>query len=85
MLDDKTTMQNLVEDYRNSLQDLFGWLDSLAKRSENADKGHGMSIASRVSLLEQLTAESVDGKSKLTALTSKVTFNCFKSNYKTST
>ena len=82
MLDDKTTMQNLVEEYRNSLQDLFGWLDSLAKRSENADKGHGMNISSRVSLLEQLTNESIEGKKKLEALTSKVIciylLNCWK-------
>ena len=84
MLDDKTTMQNLVEEYRNSLQDLFGWLDSLAKRSENADKGHGMNISSRVSLLEQLTNESIEGKKKLEALTSKVIciylLNCWKKN-----
>ena len=72
VLDKKMDMQNLVEEYRMMLQDFFSWLDTLIKRAENADKGRGNTIAQRVSLLEQLTAETGQGKPKLATLTTKV-------------
>ena len=72
VLDKKMDMQNLVEEYRMMLQDFFSWLDTLIKRAENADKGRGNTIAQRVSLLEQLTAETGPGKPKLATLTTKV-------------
>lgn len=65
-------MQNLVEEYRMMLQDFFSWLDALIKRAENADKGKGNNIAQRVALLEQLTAETSQGKPKLSTLNTKV-------------
>lgn len=65
-------MQNSVEEYRMMLQDFFTWLDTLIKRAENADKGRCNNIAVRVSLLEQLTAETSQGKPKLAALAVKV-------------
>lgn len=65
-------MQNLVEEYRMMLQDFFSWLDTLIKRAESADKGRGSNIAQRVSLLEQLTAETSQGRPKLATLTTKV-------------
>lgn len=71
-MDAKTDMQNQVEEYRNTLQDFFSWLDTLIKRAENADKGRGMSIAQRVGILEQLTGEISQGKPKLLSITSKV-------------
>lgn len=54
------------------LQDFFSWLDALIKRAENADKGKGNNIAQRVALLEQLTAETSQGKPKLSTLNTKV-------------
>lgn len=92
VLDKKMDMQNSVEVYRMMLQDFFTWLDTLIKRAENADKGRGNTIAQRVSLLEQLTAETSQGKPKLAALTTKVILapsveiefdvNCFYSQQK---
>ncbi len=72
MLDKKMDMQNLVEEYRMMLQDFFTWLDTLIKRAENADKGRGNIIAQRVTLMEQLTAETCQGKPKLATLSTKV-------------
>lgn len=72
VLDRKMDMQNVVEEYRIMLQDFFGWLDTLLKRAEGADKGRGMAISSRVALLEQLTAETSQGRPKLAAMTTKV-------------
>ena len=72
MLDKKMDMQNLVEEYRMMLQDFFTWLDTLIKRAENADKGRGNNIAQRVTLMEQLTAETCQGKPKLATLSTKV-------------
>ena len=54
------------------LQEFYTWLDSLVKRSENADRGHGLDIAQRVVKFEELTADSHQGKTKLAALSAKV-------------
>lgn len=70
-------MQNAVEEYRITLQDFFTWLDTLVSRAETADRGRGMGIAQRVALLEQLTAESSQGKPRLAAITSKVVLACY--------
>ena len=70
-------MQNVVEEYRAMLQDFFTWLDTLLKRAECADKGRGMSIAPRVSILEQLTAETSQGKPKLSSISTKVRNSLF--------
>ena len=70
-------MQSKVDDYRLELQDLYTWLDTLGKRAESADKGRGLHIAQRVSLLEQLTAEANTGKPKLQALSTKVYYSPF--------
>ena len=72
MLDKKTDRQNLIEDYRLQLHEFYSWIDSLAKRSEGADRGHGQTTGQRVQLLEQLAAESLQGKGKLAAVSSKV-------------
>lgn len=72
VLDKKLDRQNCVEEYRLQLQDFYLWLDSLLKRSENADRGHGQNISQRVLLLEELAAESHQGKSKLAEISSKV-------------
>ncbi len=65
-------LQNVVEEYRTMLQDFLTWLDTLVKRAESADKGRGMKIAQRVSLLEQLTSETSQGKPKLSSISIKV-------------
>ncbi len=72
VLDKKIDRQNIVEEYRMQLQEFYTWLDSLVKRSENADRGHGLNIAERVVMFEKLTAESHQGKTKLAALSTKV-------------
>ena len=65
-------MQTAVDEYRVQLQDFYTWLETVGKRAESADKGRGLHIAQRVSLLEQLTAEANTGKPKLQALQTKV-------------
>jgi hypothetical protein len=72
VLEKKMDKQNLVEEYRMMLQDFFTWLDTLIKRAENADKGRGNIIAQRVTVMEQLTAETSQGKPKLATLSTKV-------------
>ena len=72
VLDKKMDRQNIVEEYRMQLQEFYTWLDSLVKRSENADRGHGLDIAQRVVKFEELTADSHQGKTKLAALSAKV-------------
>ena len=85
VLDKKMDMQNLVEEYRMMLQDFFTWLDTMIKRAENADKGRGNNIAQRVAILEQLNAETSQGKPKLSTITTKVNiaFNVIKLTYLT--
>ena len=75
-------LQNVVEEYRTMLQDFLTWLDTLVKRAESADKGRGMKIAQRVSLLEQLTSETSQGKPKLSSISIKVIRAYLSENYK---
>lgn len=67
-------MQNCVEGYRMQLQEFYNWLDSLVKRAENCDRGHGQKISQRLTLVEQLVSDSNQGKGKLHALSKEVCY-----------
>lgn len=53
----KQAAQNLIEDYRQSVQAMHGWFDTLLKRSDNVDKGSGLNCAQKQSAVVELQCE----------------------------
>lgn len=58
--------QNLIEDYRQNIQAMHAWMDTLLKRSEAVDKGSGLNCAQKQSAIVELQNEFEDqGPKKL--------------------
>lgn len=62
----KQANQNLIEDYRQSIQAIHGWFDNLLKRSDTIDKGSGLNCAQKQAAIVELQGEFEDqGPTKL--------------------
>ncbi|XP_046474495.1 muscle-specific protein 300 kDa isoform X6 [Neodiprion pinetum] len=53
----KQATQDLIERYRSHVQDIQTWFDNLSKRADVVDKGSGLTIAQKISTVQEITAE----------------------------
>lgn len=68
----KTSGQNVIDTYRQAVQDLHVWFDYLIKKIDVLDKGSGLNCAQKLAAITEIKTEFVnDGPKKLADLKQK--------------
>lgn len=68
----KTSGQNIIDSYRQSVQDMHTWFDGIIKRMDVLDKGSGLNCAQKLASISEIKNEFDDqGPIKLTDLKQK--------------
>lgn len=62
----KQATQDLIQRYRSHVQEIQTWLDNLSKRVDVVDKGSGLTIAQKITTVQEITTEfETQGPGKL--------------------
>ena len=73
LLDKRYSQQFQIDDYKQAHKQNLEWLESTLKRLEALELGNGESISDRLKILESLTEEYEENKSRVPSLLEKVT------------
>lgn len=68
----KTSGQNIIDTYRQAVQDMHAWFESLIKKIDVLDKGSGLNCAQKLAAINEIKADFLDaGPNKLADLKQK--------------
>lgn len=73
----KQSSQNIIDDYRNDVQDMQNWFDSLIKRMDVLEKGSGLNCAQKLDAISEIKKEfEGQGPQKLQNIKNKAAAVC---------
>ncbi|KAL7297367.1 hypothetical protein TKK_0009753 [Trichogramma kaykai] len=62
----KQASHELIQKYRNELQDIHSWFDALSKKIDVIEKGSGLTISQKITSLKEITSEfEVQGPNRI--------------------
>ncbi|KAL5279677.1 hypothetical protein ACFFRR_003964 [Megaselia abdita] len=73
----KQSSQNIIDDYRNDVQDMQNWFDGLIKRMDVLEKGSGLNCAQKLAAISEIKNEfEGQGPQKLQNIKTKAAAVC---------